>query len=86
MADGLNYIPLKPGPGLVEHIALQLEHQIVSGLLRSGDRVQETRVVGQLGVSRGFCSRVFPSLRAPSSNRRDSEAGRDCNEPEPKPC
>ena len=62
MADGLNYIPLKPGPGLVEHIALQLEHQIVSGLLRSGDRVQETRVVGQLGVSRGSVRESFRVL------------------------
>ena len=86
MADGLSYVPLKPGPGLVEHIALQLEHQIVSGLLRSGDRVQETRVVGQLDVSRGSVRESFRVLRTPSTNRRDSEAGRDCNEPEPKPC
>ena len=43
MADGLGYVPFKPGHGLVEHIALHIEHQIVAGILRSGDRIQETR-------------------------------------------
>ena len=41
MADGLSYVPFKPALGLVEHIALHIEHQIVAGVLRSGDRIQE---------------------------------------------
>ena len=62
MADGLNYVPFKPVPGLVEHIALHIEHQIVAGILRSGDRIQETRVVDQLGVSRGSVRESFRIL------------------------
>ena len=41
MVDGLTYIPFQPGPGLVENIASHIEHQIVAGILRSGDRIQE---------------------------------------------
>ena len=33
MAD-VSYVLFKPGPGLVEHIALHIEHQIVAGILR----------------------------------------------------
>lgn len=62
MADGLSYVPFKPGPGLVEHIASHIEHQIVAGILRSGDRIQETRVVSQLGVSRGSVRESFRVL------------------------
>jgi DNA-binding GntR family transcriptional regulator len=62
MADGLSYVPFKPGPGLVEHIALHIEHQIVAGILRSGDRIQETRVVNQLDVSRGSVRESFRVL------------------------
>ena len=62
MADGLSYVPLKPSPGLVEHIALHIEHQIVAGILRSGDRIQETLVVNQLDVSRGSVRESFRVL------------------------
>ena len=62
MADGLSYVPFKPGPGLVEHIALHIEHQIVAGILRSGDRIQETRIVDQLNVSRGSVRESFRVL------------------------
>jgi len=62
MADGLNYVPFKPNPGLIEHIALHIEHQIVSGILRSGDRIQEARIVSQLDVSRGSVREAFRVL------------------------
>jgi DNA-binding GntR family transcriptional regulator len=62
MVDGLSYVPFKPGPGLVEHIALHIEHQIVAGILRSGDRIQETRVVDKLDVSRGSVRESFRVL------------------------
>ena len=39
-----------------------LEHQIVAGILRSGDRIQGTRVVDQLAVSRGSVRESFRVL------------------------
>ena len=66
MVDGLTYIPFQPGPGLVENIASHIEHQIVAGILRSGDRIQESRVVDQLAVSRGSVRESFRVLE----NRR----------------
>lgn len=62
MADGLNYVPFTPALGLVEHIALHVEHQIVAGVLRSGDRIQESRIVSQLDVSRGSVRESFRVL------------------------
>src|SRR6056300_2097172 len=62
MADGLSYVPFKPALGLVEHIALHIEHQIVAGVLRSGDRIQESRIVSQLDVSRGSVRESFRVL------------------------
>jgi len=62
MADGLNYVPFIPALGLVEHIALHVEHQIVAGVLRSGDRIQESRIVSQLDVSRGSVRESFRVL------------------------
>ena len=64
MVDGLTYIPFQPGPGLVENIASHIEHQIVAGILRSGDRIQESRIVGQLAVSRGSVRESFRVLEA----------------------
>ena len=62
MADGLSYVPFKPALGLVEYIALHIEHQIVAGVLRSGDRIQESRIVSQLDVSRGSVRESFRVL------------------------
>ena len=62
MADGLSYVSLEPALGLVEYIALQVEHQIVAGVLRSGDRIQESRIVSQLDVSRGSVRESFRVL------------------------
>ena len=64
MVDGLTYIPFQPGPGLVENIASHIEHQIVAGILRSGDRIQESRIVGQLAVSRGSVRESFRVLES----------------------
>ena len=64
MVDGLTYIPFQPGPGLVESIASHIEHQIVAGILRSGDRIQESRIVGQLAVSRGSVRESFRLLES----------------------
>ena len=64
MVDGLTYIPFQPGPGLVENIASHVEHQIVAGILRSGDRIQESRIVGQLAVSRGSVRESFRVLES----------------------
>ena len=81
MADGLSYVPFKPGPGLVEHIALHIEHQIVAGILRSGDRIQETRVVDQLDVSRGSVRESFRVLERRRLIDVIPEARRDCHQP-----
>jgi DNA-binding GntR family transcriptional regulator len=62
MADGLNYVPFKPALGLVERIALHIEHQIVAGVLRSGDRIHESGIVTQLDVSRGSVRESFRVL------------------------
>ena len=64
MVDGLTYIPFQPGPGLVKNIASHIEHQIVAGILRSGDRIQESRIVGQLAVSRGSVRESFRVLES----------------------
>ena len=64
MVDGLTYIPFQPGPGLVENIASHIEHQIVAGILRSGDRIEESRIVGQLAVSRGSVRESFRVLES----------------------
>ena len=64
MVDGLTYIPFQPGPGLVENIASHIEHQIVAGILRSGDRIQESRIVDQLAVSRGSVRESFRVLES----------------------
>ncbi len=64
MVDGLTYIPFQPGPGLVENIASHIEHQIVAGILRSGDRIQESHIVGQLDVSRGSVRESFRVLES----------------------
>ena len=62
MADGLSYVAFRPGPGLAEHIASHIEQQIVGGLLKSDERVQEVRVVSELNVSRGSVREAFRVL------------------------
>ena len=62
MADGLSFVAFRPGPGLAEHIASHIEQQIVSGLLKSDERVQEARVVDDLKVSRGSVREAFRVL------------------------
>lgn len=62
MADGLNFVPFSPGPGLAEQITAHVERQIVQGILKSEQRVQESKIVAELGVSRGMVREAFRIL------------------------
>ncbi len=42
-----------PNDSLTEQIAQYLGHQIITGHLKAGDRIQELRIAGELNVSRG---------------------------------
>lgn len=53
MADGQQRVNFRAVNGLSEQIASHLETQIVAGELRSGQRIQESKVVQELAVSRG---------------------------------
>ncbi len=62
MADGLSYVAFSPGPGLAEQISAHVERQIIQGTLKSDERVQESRVCKELGVSRGSVREAFRLL------------------------
>lgn len=62
MADGFHFVAFTPGPGLAEQITTYVERQIINGSLKSGDRVQESRIVRELGVSRGSVREAFRLL------------------------
>lgn len=62
MADGFNFVAFTPGPGLAEQITTYVEQQIINGSFKSGDRVQESRIVRDLGVSRGSVREAFRLL------------------------
>lgn len=53
MADGQQSVHFRISTGLSEQIASHLETQIIAGVLRSGQRIQESKVVQELSVSRG---------------------------------
>ena len=62
MADGQNFITLKPSQSLSDCVASHIQEEIVRGDLLSGDRIQECRVVDELGVSRGTVREAFRIL------------------------
>jgi len=63
MADGFHFVAFTPEPGLAEQITAYVEQQIIHGSLKSGDRVQESRIVSELGVSRGSVREAFRLLQ-----------------------
>lgn len=62
MADGLSYVAFAAGPGLAEQITAHVERQIVQGALKSDERIQESRICKELGVSRGSVREAFRLL------------------------
>lgn len=51
--DEIQESRFKPSPGLADQIAEHVQRQIVSGVLKAGDRIAEARITRELNVSRG---------------------------------